>query len=198
MKKYLFALISTTVLMSFTTFNNEPVDRIGVKGPLSFNQTSFNLSWTDKPNDTYFIQEYLPEGEKVKHFNQMLTLHLFDTNIKVEDAVIQKVEELEIRKITDPTCKYKVMKSPDGKEYIVDFLLGESKKDKMTIIEFNIYRYKQVDLGNNKNGLLVYAYSKRAYDKNITSFLKNLVNDRTHLVNVMIGSEMPALKLVDK
>ena len=94
----------TTVLMSFTTFNNEPVDRIGVKGPLTFNKTSFNLSWTDKPNDTYFIQEYLPKDEKAENFNQMLTLHLFDKDIKVKNAVKQKIQELDTRKKTDPTC----------------------------------------------------------------------------------------------
>ena len=187
----------TTVLMSFTTFNNEPVDRIGVKGPLAFNNTSFNLSWTDKPNDTYFIQEYLPKDEKAESFNQMLTLHLFDKDIKVKNAVKQKIQELDTRKKTDPTCNYQVTESPDGKEFMVDFLLGESKGDKMTIIEFNIYHYKQVDLGDKKKGILVYAYSKRAYGDDITPFLKNLRKDRTDLLNVMIGSEMPTVKLAD-
>ena len=195
MKKYL--LIMTTVLMSFTTFNNEPVDRIGVKGPLTFNKTSFNLSWTDKPNDTYFIQEYLPKDEKVENFNQMLTLHLFDKDIKVKNAVKQKIQELDTRKKTDPTCNYQITESPDGKEFMVDFLLGESKGDKMTIIEFNIYHYKQVTLGDRKKGILVYAYSKRAYGDDITTFLKNLRKDKADLLNVMIASEMPTVKLAD-
>ena len=196
MKKYL--LIMTTIMMSFTTFNNEPVDRLGVKGPLTFNKTSFNLSWTDKPNNTYFIQEYLPKDEKSESFNQMLTLHLFDKDIKVKNAVKQKMQELDTRKKTDPTCNYQVTESPDGKEFMVDFLLGESKGDKMTIIEFNIYHYKQVELGDKKKGILVYAYSKRAYGDDITPFLKNLRKDRTDLLNVMIGSEMPTVNLTDK
>ena len=183
--------------MSFTTFNNEPVDRIGVKGPLTFNQISFTLAWTDKPNDTYFIQEYLPKDEKVESFNQMLTLHLFDKDIKLKNAVNQKVQELENRKKTDPVCNYQVTEGPGGKEFMVDFLLGESKGDKMTIIEFNIYHYKQVDLSDKKKGILVYAYSKRAYGDDITPFLKTLRKDRTNLLNVMIGSEMPTVKLAD-
>jgi hypothetical protein len=196
MKKYL--LIMTTILMSFTTFNSEPVDRIGVKGPLTFNETSFNLAWTDKPNDTYFIQEYLPKDEKVESFNQMLTLHLFDKDIKVKNAVKIKVQELENRKKTDPTCQYEVTESPDGKEIIVDCILGESKGDKMSIMEFNLYRYKQVELDNNKRGILIYAYSKRAYGDDITPFLQNLGKDRGALLNVMIGSEIPIIKLADK
>ena len=183
--------------MSFTTFNNEPVDRIGVIGPLTFNKTVFNLAWTDKPSDNYYIQEYLPVGEKVESFNQMLTLHLFDKDLKVSDAVKQKVKELKTRKKSDPNCHYEVTESPDGKEFIVDFLLGESKGDMMTIIEFNIYHYKQVDLSDMRKGILIYAYTKRAYGDYITPFLKNLRSERKDLLNVMIESEIPTVKLVN-
>lgn len=195
MKKYLIVLVTT--LMSFT-INNDPVDRIGVARLLIFNRTTFNLSWSDKPNDTYYIQEYLPIGEKSESFNQMLTLHLFQKDIKVKDAVKQKIKELEIRKKTDLTCNYQVTESPDGKEFMIDFLLGESKGDEMTIIEFNIYHYKQVELGDKKKAILVYAYSKRAYGDYITPFLKNLGKDRTDLLNVMTESEMPTVKLTKK
>ena len=135
---------------------------------------------------------------KSESFNQMLTLHLFNTETKVKDAVKQKTKELDNRKKTDPTCNYQVTESPDGKEFMVDFLLGESKGDKMTIIEFNIYHYKQVDLGDKKKGILVYAYTKRAYGDDITPFLKNLRSDRIELLNAMIGSEMPTVRLSEK
>ena len=196
MKKYL--LVLATALCSFTFISSTPVDRLDVAGPLTFNKTDFNLAWTDKPRDTYYIQEYVPTGEKVENFNQMLTIHLFDTDTKLKNAVQQKVAELKERKKTDPTCNYQVNESPDGKEFLVDFLLGESKDDKMTIAEFNIYRYKQVDLGSNKKGILVYAYSKRAYGDDITPFYGNLGSDRTKLLNEMIASEMPGIKPNDK
>ena len=80
---------------------------------------------------------------------------------------------------------------------MVDFLLRESKGEKMTIIEFNIYHYKQVAFGDEKKGILVYAYSKRAYGDNITTFLKNLRKDRADLLDVMIASEIPIVKLAD-
>ncbi|MVN23500.1 hypothetical protein [Mucilaginibacter arboris] len=195
MKKYL--LILTVFLFSFT-FLNDPVDRLGVKGPLTFNKTNFNLAWTDKPNSSYYIQEYLPSGEKVEKFNEMLTIHLFNTDISLKDAVQQKIKELNDRKKTDPTCNFMVNESPDGKEIMVDFLIGESKDDKMSIAEFNVYRYKQVDLGEKKKGILVYAYSKRAYDDGITSFYKNINDSRTDFLNAMIGSEMPTVQIIDK
>lgn len=196
MKKYL--LILTVAFCSFTFISDNPVDRLGVAGPLTFNKTNFNLAWADKPKETYYIQEYVPTGEKIERFNQMVTIHLFDTDIKLKNAVQQKIAELNQRKKTDPTCNYQVNESPDGKEFMVDFLLGESKDDKMTIAEFNIYRYKQVDLGNKKKAVLVYAYSKRAYGDDIRPFYKNLREDRANLLNEMIGTEMPPVKPNDK
>jgi len=196
MKWYLLILAVSS--MGFTNLSKDPTDRIGVKGPLIFNKVTFSLSWTDKPNATYYIQEYLPKGEKVDQFNQLLTIHLFDKDIKIEDAVQQKVKELTVRKTTDPACNYQVSKSPNGKEYIVDFILSESQGDKMSIVEFNIYRYKQVDLGTGKKGILVYAYSKRAYGDDITAFLKNLKTYRPPLLNAMSVSEMPKVKIADK
>lgn len=196
MKNYL--LILAAALCSFTFIGDNSVDRLGVTGPLTFNKTNFHLAWTAKPKDTYYIQEYVPAGEKVENFNQMLTIHLFDTDTKLKNAVQQKIKELNDRKKTDPTCNYQVNESPDGKEFMVDFLLGESENDKMKIAEFNIYRYKQADLGNKKRGTLVYAYSKRAYGDDITTFYKSLGSDRTKLLNEMIGSEMPTVKLSDK
>jgi hypothetical protein len=196
MKKYLLALV--IILMSFTNSNQEPVDRIGVKGPLTFNNTTFNLSWTSKPSDNYYIQEYLPNGENADRFNQMMSIFLLVGETKLKDAVQQKVKELNARKKTDPTCNYVVNQNPDKTEYMVDFVLGESKNDKMEVEEFNIYRYKQIDLGDKKKGVLVYAYSKRAYGDDITPFFQNLKTDRANLLNAMIGSEMPTIHLADK
>lgn len=196
MKTTLIAL--STLFFSFTNITNNPVDRLGVKGPLEFNKTNFKLAWTDKPNDSYYIQEYLPDGEKLESFNQMLTLHLFDTDIKTKDAVEQKLKELTERKKTDAVCNYQVTESPDGKEFIVDFLLGESKDNKMTIVEFNVYHYKQIEITKKKKAIVVFAYSKRSYGDDITSFLKTLKDDRTNYLNQMISADIPNVTIENK
>ena len=183
--------------MSFTNFTNGPIDRIGVKGPLIFNKSSFNLNWTDNPNETYYIQEYLPKGEKTERFNQMITIHLFNKGVLIKNAVQQKANELETRKTTDPICNYQVTESPNGKEYMVDFILGENQGNKSAITEFNIYRYKQVDLAGKK-GILVYAYTKRAYGDESTAFLRNLKNERPVLLKTMAGTQIPAVKISGK
>lgn len=188
MKTILIAL--STLLFSFT---NSPIDRLGVKGPLEFNKTNFKLAWTEKPSDIYYIQEYLPEGEYPERFNQMLTIHYFNTDLETKDAVGQKVKELTERKKTDAICNYQVTKSPDGKEFIVDFLLGESKDNKMTIVEFNVYRYKQIENFRKEKSIIVYAYSKRSYGDDITNFLTTLKDDRVSYLNAMISAEIPTV-----
>lgn len=175
--------------------SDDVTDRIGVKGPLFFNGINYNLAWSDKPKDYYYIQEYLPDGEKPENFNQMMTIHLFVTETGVYDAVQQKVKELNRRKNTDPLCNYQVTESPDGKEYMVDFLLSESRGDEMTIAEFNVYRYKKADTGNGENMLLVYAYSKRSYGDDITGFLTMLKDEKINYLKEMAAVEIPAVNI---
>lgn len=196
MKKTLIAL--SALFFSFTTASDNPVDGIGVKGPLEFGKTNFKLAWTDKPNDRYYIQEYLPDGEKLESFNQMLTIHLLDTDIKTEDAVGQKVRELTERKKTDAVCNYQVTESPDGKEFIIDFLLGESKNNQMIIVEFNVYRYKQIEIAKKRKAVIVYAFSKRSYGEGITAFFKTLKDDRTEYLNEMISADIPTVTIDNK
>ena len=193
MKKYLF--VFTAILFSFSPFADKPIDRLGVKGPLVYGDTNFKLSFTDKPNDTYYIQEYLPAGDTLPKFNQLLTIHLFAKDIATEDAVKQKIEELAKRKLTDRICNYKVIESPDGKEFILDFLISESKKNVMEMVEFNIYHYKKIELADNKKSILVYAYSKRSYGDDIKPFLKALKGERIKMLDTMIAAQMPVITL---
>lgn len=184
-----------TIFYFFTPPKEEPKDRINVKGPLTFNNTKFQLAWSSNPNENYFVQEYLPQGELLPNFNQMLTINIFITEIEAKNAVQQKIKELEARKKTDPTCNYQINESPDGKEFIVDFLLGESKENKMTIVEFNTYRYKQIEIEKGKKAIIVYAYSKRSYSDAITDFLKNLGKERSTYLNALISTELPQIKI---
>ncbi len=194
MKKILFGLSS--LLIVFNAIASDSIDRIGVNNPLIFNKTNFNIYWTAKPNDTYYIQEYLPEGYNSSNYVQMLTIHLFKTDLSTKDAVGQKLEELKTRKKTDEVCNYKVIESPNGKEFIVDFLMSESINDKISVIEFNIYRYKQIKI-SNKKALLVYCYTKRSFGAETADFLKSLKTDRTKYINEIISSQLPTINLVE-
>ncbi|MEO5776200.1 MAG: hypothetical protein ABIQ27_04800 [Flavobacterium sp.] len=193
MKKLLY--LAAIVLMSFSTFQNEPIERIGLKGPIEFNKTEFKLAWSEKPNANYFVQEYLPKNETVEKFNQLITVNVFVMDVSVENAIQQKEAQLTKRKETDKVCNYSLISSPDGKESILDCILSTEKNGELDVVEFIIYRYKQIELENHKKALLVYSYSKRSYGEDITKFFKNLSQERENLLNTMIAKEMPEIKI---
>lgn len=194
MKKLIY---TSLFLITFSTIKSQTTERIGLKGPINFNNTEFNLAWSQKPNASYYVQEYLPKKETLEKFNELITVNVFVLDVSVEQAIQQKTRELTKRKETDKVCNFSVINSPDGKESILDCLLSSEKNGELEIVEFIIYRYKQIELENHKKALLIYSYSKRSYGENITKFLKNLGNDREDLLNKMISKEMPEIKTTE-
>ncbi|HMR39766.1 MAG TPA: hypothetical protein PKA90_04995 [Ignavibacteria bacterium] len=198
MKKKYFISLLIIVLFSYSfVIAGDDKDRIGVEGPLSFNNTSFNLAWSDKARDNYYIQEYLPAGEQVESFVQMMSLHVFLIDMSIDDAVQIKLNELDKRSKTDDVCKGSVNEtvSSDGKETLVDFLLSEKQKDTPEIVEYNVYRYIPVNIGDGENGILVYAYTKRAYGKDAEGFIDTINKDRRNIVEQMGNTEVPKVKI---
>ena len=181
---------------SLISLSADVVDRIGQKDSISFANTTFNLKWSDKPRDNYYIQEYLPANEELASFKQMLTIHLFVTDLAVNSFVDLKVNELIERKKTDLYCKYQVTKNPKGDEFIIDCLMSDGKNNSLAVIEFIAYRCKQIDLGDNKKGILVFSYSNRGYSEEIPKFFENLEEARNTYLKTMIEKEMPIIKLV--
>jgi hypothetical protein len=184
-----------SAVLSLSTILTDVTDRLGIRGPLTFGNSQLELAWSDKPNKNYYIKEYIPKGEQVESFNQMLTIYLLTKDVSAESELHQKVNWLIERKKSDAICNYQISKSPDGKEFILDFLVGKSKDGKMTIVEFNVYRYKNIEI-EGQNALLVSAYSKRGYGNGITPFLSTLRADRNLYLNEMISFSLPSLKII--
>lgn len=174
--------------------HSQVTDKLGVKGPLKYNNMLFSLAFADKSNGNYYVQEYLPPGDKVETFHNMLSIFLLADTLSVRSAVKAKADELEKRKKDDPVCRYELNQSPDGKEIMVDFVLAQAKGNKVAVVEFNIYRYKQIELTNGKKALMIYAYSKRGYGDGITGFFNDLKENRFRYLNGMITSDMPGIK----
>jgi hypothetical protein len=169
----------------------DKMDRLNIKGPLTFQGKNFELAWTSHPTDEFYIQGYLPAGEKPETFHEMMSVHLLRNDAEPHLAVMEKMKALETRKTTDAVCQYSLIESPDGKEFILDFVMSESKDDKVQLVEFNIYRYKQIEIGGKK-ALLTYIYSKRAYGEEVTPLFEWLGTQRTEVLNKMIETSLPA------
>ena len=188
-------VILALFLMSFTPVSDSVVDRLNMKGPIVYDNTSYKLTWSSHPQENYYIQEYLPEGESQTNFNQMLTVCCFVGDYSVSDVAGLMIRSLDKRKKTDKVCNYILNKSPDGKKYILDYLMGESKGNEMTTAEFGVKFYKKVSLTNGKKAILIYSYIKRSYGAAITNMLKSLRTDRSKIINTMIASTKPDVSI---
>lgn len=188
-------IVMSMLLLVASDPSDTVVDRMGVRGPLKFGGKQYGLFWSDQPNGTYRIQEYLPAGQTLESFRQMLTLHVFDVELEVRDAVEQKVRELKARQKTDPLCNYLVTTSPDKKEHMVDFILSDTKSEDVdpTIVEFNVYRFKKVEYADGKKAILVFAFTERAYNDDIVNYLDELRDKRMEYLSEMIETEMPVI-----
>ncbi|HPR00175.1 MAG: hypothetical protein H6561_18770 [Lewinellaceae bacterium] len=167
---------------------------LSVPGPIRYQDTDFGLKWSEHPNDNYYIQEYLPAGNTLEHFNEMLTIHLFLTDLSVADAADQKIEELEQRKQSDSYCSYQAKDSPDGKEVMLEFFVSQSGDEE--VVEFNLFHYRQIELSPGQKALCIYAYSKRSYGADdIAAFSQTFDNDRSGFFNGMISLEKTEIQL---
>jgi len=167
---------------------------LSVPGPIRYQDTDFGLKWSEHPNDNYYIQEYLPAGNTLEHFNEMLTIHLFLTDLSVADAADQKIEELEQRKQSDSYCSYQAKDSPDGKEVMLEFFVSQSGDEE--VVEFNLFHYRQVELKDKQTGLAILAYSKRSYGADeIASFSQTFEGKRSEYFYGMVNLEKPAIHL---
>jgi hypothetical protein len=163
---------------------------------ITFNEKVYDLKWSAK-NDNYYIQEYLTDNDSLPDFNEMISLFVLNENVSIENAVAVKVNELEEAKKTDPVCNYAITENKTDETIMVDFLRSESEGDYSRVVEFNLYRYKQIKIGKNKNAILLFAFSKRAYWQDITPFLKSLKDVRTEWMSKILHYEIPEIKLVD-
>ena len=188
---FIAAVLSVIGLFSFQPKTNDlkVKEYLGVPGPIDFNKATFSLSWSSHPNKDYFKQEYLPSGEKSETFNKMFMIEALVGDLTPKDAMANKIKELDERKKTDAVTNYQFIQNPKTGEYILDFVISSGN-----IVEWNAYRYTSLKDGSNK-GLVLFAYSKRAYGAATTSFLKNLKTTRPADINSLATYATPAIKI---
>lgn len=73
-------------------------DYLGVPGPIEFDGRSYKLAWSARPAENYIKQEYVPSGQDVETYAQMLLVEVVTSDIKVMDAVRSQVDALNKRK----------------------------------------------------------------------------------------------------
>jgi len=185
--------------LSITGYSQPAINSIenyfGIPKNIQFENVDYTLSWSAHPNKVYFKQEYLPRGQNPDHFSNMLMIDFAEGDFTAKDVANNKIGTLQERKKTDPVCNYELIESPDGKEFILDFLMSVSANEKVNLVEWNCYHYKSYTDKAGHKGVVLYGISNRAYDDGVTPFLQNLPKQRKDIINAIIKFPIPEIQI---
>lgn len=197
MRKHIVVLfIPIFIFTSFIRINtDEVVNYYGLPDVLIFNNQNYKLTWSSHPTDIYYKHEYIPKGEVVEHFNNMIMIDFLQTNLSAKDVMQAQVDKINERKKTDVVCNYQLIESPDGNEFILDFLMSESKNNQIDLLEWNGYHYKSYTDKLGHKGVLLFAISHRAYGDQTATMLHDLSNYRNGQIKALIAYPVPEIQL---
>lgn len=197
MKSIQFFLITTVAIIFSATSSAQTtttVDYLNVPGPIAFNNSSYNLSWTSHPSANYYKQEYLVKGDDAAKFKTMLLLEVLTGNSNVKSIADSKVAELKNMKLTNPIVTYDLTSNASTGEYFLDFVLSQNGPNgKPTIVERNIYRYTTVTDKAGKKGILLFGVSVRSYGAETGKFLASLKLNKNDLLTKVKQFTVPAV-----
>jgi hypothetical protein len=187
-------LITTTflLLLSIIGYSQTIENYLQTERTIKFDNKNYDLVWSSHPNENYYKQEYLTNGQNLEKFKSMILIDFLNGDFSVNDAVNAKIQELENAKKSNPIINYIILEK-DG-ETIIDFLISANSEDgkELLIVERNVYRYKKIKT-KKTNGILVFAVSKRAYDNDINDFFKELNKNKNSLIIKVGNIEIPEI-----
>lgn len=160
----------------------EPVRYFEIGDTLKFNGQTYHFAWSSHPQEGYYIQEYLPQGQSFDNYKEMFTVTILLVDVKPDVMLKAKIMELEKRKKTDEVCNYLVVKR--GNTKLLDFLVSDGKDDRLNVVEMDLHRYERIQINNQPASMLCF-YSARGYGDDILPFIKSIADRRESLYNAM-------------
>jgi hypothetical protein len=164
-------------------------DAIGVPGPIVFEGETFDLVWTSHPNEGFYKQEYLPEGQAVEAYGQMFMVDVLLDGATAEGAAGNMIAGLQQRQATDPMVNFDLIQNDATGEIILDFLLSDESTGTL-IVEWNAYRYVPLD-----GGLAMFGISRRGYGDDVDGFLDDLADWRLGAIEALANLDLPAIEI---
>lgn len=159
---------------------------------IKYRNTNFHLSWSSHPSENFYVQEFIPSDNVVEKYKQMISISVITEGVTAEDAIVQKISELEQRKSTDPMVQYTVSTNKATGELLLEFTLSQGNGDANTIVEWNVYRYSSF-IG--KNSSLLFSLSKRGYGQGIPAFTKDLNTNSARYFSDFTALKTPQITL---
>jgi len=187
---WLFALV--LLLGAAPSRAEAPVERFGVPGPLHLDGQAFHFAWSSHPYPHFYKQEYLPEGQALASYGQMLMIDVLLGEAGPRELAQAKVAELEARKAADPVVNYDLIEKADGSSYVLDFVVSGRTPGGEPIVEWNAYRYEVLP-----GAAVMLGISRRGYGhEGARSFLVDEMKPRRQAwISELARLDMPAIAL---
>lgn len=167
-------------------------DLLGVPGPISFQEQDYSLAWTSQPSDEYFKQEYVPQGQSVETFTEMVLIEAVVGAIIPMQAAALQAQLLDTRKQSDPLVNYDIIVDETGQEVLLDFLVSDLSTDPI-VVEWNAYRYMPLA---ETEGVSLFAISLRGYGEDgVRAFMEDLGTVRSKTINALVTYEVPEISI---
>ncbi|WP_245895164.1 hypothetical protein [Devosia submarina] len=167
-------------------------DLLNVPGPIFFQGEDYALAWTSQPSENYFKQEYVPAGQQVETYQDMILVEAVSGALTPMDAATSQIQSLESRKGVDPVLNYDLMRNDATGEVLLDFLISDLEADPV-IVEWNAYRYQALGDGE---GVALVGISRRGYgQEGATSFMSGLGAMRSEAINALANLSFPAVSI---
>lgn len=190
MHRFPLTAIAATLLLAAPALAQS--DQLGVPGPISFEDRAYELAWTAQPSDNYFKQEYVPEGQSVETYSEMILVEAVAGAITPMQAAALQVQSLEARRGSDPVFNYDIIQNEATGEVLLDFLVSDLAADPV-VIEWNAYRYVPLAEGE---GVALFAVSRRGYgEEGARSFMGGLGAMRSAAIKALSAQDLPAIAI---
>lgn len=186
--------------------NGKVVDYLNLR-TIDFQGEKYALYYSATQNIEEYksiIQEYVPIGQTVYNFDQMITIQVFYTTSDEQNAqsyATLKAEDLNDRSKGLPYSKATVTYNKEKDEGTVEFILsaGFNDNSQNKIIEWSVMRYKDFKNSNNQKYIMMTQFSKRYYGEKYAQKFASSTNilEKKYMVdfNEML---LPEIKFLSK
>lgn len=188
----MMALIVASALLVAPAPAQQADDMLGVPGPISFQEQDYVLSWTSRPTPDYIKQEYVPQGQTVDAYSEMILIETVVGAITPIQAAALQVQSLDARKGTDPVVNHQIMQNEASGEVLLDFVVSDLSVDPV-VVEWNAYRYAALP---GSEGVMLFAVSRRGYGQDgATQFMSGLGALRSEVISALTAQPLPEISI---
>lgn len=167
-------------------------DYLDVPGPIALDGTDYNLAWSSQPSPGYTKQEYLPLGQDPESYESMVMVEFLAADLAPLEMAQAQVEMLNARRATDPLVNMALIENEQTGEVLLDFIVSSKDAAGEYIVEWNAYRYANVENNEGETGGLLFAISHRAYgNADSEAFLSALRDFKATQIEELAKAPLP-------